>query len=540
MMIFLLISVFLISCNPGKKEQEIRKVFRYNEATGISSLDPAFAKDLSNLWAVNQLYNGLVQTNDQLQAGPCIAYAWNITEGGTVYTFHLRTDVFFHDHPLFPQGKGRRVTAEDFVYSFRRLADPAVASPGAWVFHHVRNIDGLYSFYALDDTTLQIVLSAPFPPFIGLLCMQYCSVVPREMAEHFGQDFRRNPVGTGPFQFGYWKEGVKLVMVKNPHYFELVDGQRLPHIDAVSVTFLIDKQSAFLEFVKGNLDFLSGLDPGYKDHLITRRGELQPKYASRFDMYTMPYLNTEYLGILLDTVQGSAAAGPLLIREVRQALNMGFDRVKMIRYLRNNIGTPGFYGIIPPGMPSFDSVLMNGYRYDPQESRRLLAKAGFPGGEGLPPVTLSTTADYVDICKFIQSQLADIGVKIQIDVTPSATIRELKAQAKLPFFRASWIADYPDEENYLSLFYSRNFCPAGPNYTHFYNREVDRLYERSLNEPSDSLRQIYYQQMSRIITGEAPVIILYYDQVLRFVRKNISGLGINPTNLLTLKNVTIQ
>jgi peptide/nickel transport system substrate-binding protein len=221
-------------------------------------------------------------------------------------------------------------------------------------------------------------------------------------------------------------------------------------------------------------------------------------------------------------------------------MNMGFDRVKMIRYLRNNIGTPGVYGIIPPGMPSFDSARMAGYHYDPKEARRLLEEAGFPGGEGIPDITLSTTADYVDICKFIQSQLSDIGITIRIDVTPAATMREFKAQAKLPFFRASWIADYPDAENYLSLFYSKNFCPSGPNYTLFSNMEFDRLYERSLQEESDSLRMICYQQMNRLIIQEAPVIILYYDQVLRFVRNNVNGLGINPTNLLTLKNVTIE
>ncbi|MDD5508945.1 MAG: ABC transporter substrate-binding protein [Bacteroidales bacterium] len=538
--LFILGPSLLLSCGNRKQDIEARKVFRYNEATGISSLDPAFARDLSNLWAVNQLFNGLVQMNDRLQAEPCIAHSWQITEGGTVYTFHLRTDVFFHDHPLFPQGKGRRVTAGDFVYSFSRLADPAIASPGAWVFHQVQHNTGHYAFSAPDDSTFRIVLSSPFSPFIGLLCMQYCSVVPREVADHYGPDFRRNPVGTGPFQFSYWKEGVKLVMVKNPRYFEIVGGERLPHIDAVSVTFLIDKQSAFLEFVKGNLDFLSGLDPGYKDHLITRRGELQPKYSHMFAMLTMPYLNTEYLGILLDTTLRENAAFPLQVREVRQAMNMGFDRVKMVRYLRNSIGTPGIYGIIPPGMPSFDSAIMTGYRYDPEEARRLLKTAGYPGGEGLPDITLSTTADYVDICKFIQSQLADIGIAIQIDVIPSATTRELKAQGKLPFFRASWIADYPDEENYLSLFYSRNFCPSGPNYTHFSSREFDRLYERSLNEESDSVRLDCYRQMNRLITEEAPVIILYYDQVLRFVQKNVTGLGINPTNLLTLKNVTIQ
>jgi peptide/nickel transport system substrate-binding protein len=311
----------------------------------------------------------------------------------------------------------------------------------------------------------------------------------------------------------------------------------LPYLDAVAVTFLADRQSAFLEFVKGNIDFMSGLDPGYKDELLTRDGKLNPRYADRFNMLTMPYLNTEYLGFMVDPERLSAEMKALSDKRVRQAINYGFDRVKMIRYLRNNIGIPGIYGIIPPGMPAFDSLVVQGYSYDPDKARKLLAEAGYPNGERLPEITLSTTADYVDLCKFIQSQLGELGIRIEIDVAPSATLRELKAQAKLPFFRASWIADYPDEENYLSLFYGPNFCPSGPNYTHFSDKHFDGMYEQSLRETNDSLRYRLYLDMDQIIILESPVVILYYDQVMRFVQKNIEGIGINPVNLLSLKKV---
>jgi peptide/nickel transport system substrate-binding protein len=111
------------------------------------------------------------------------------------------------------------------------------------------------------------------------------------------------------------------------------------------------------------------------------------------------------------------------------------------------------------------------------------------------------------------------------------------AKSKVPFFRGSWIADYPDAENYLSLFTTSNFCPAGPNYTHFSNKEFDILYNKAQNEINDSLRYRYYSQMDQIIINEAPVVILYYDQVLRFAQKNIKDLGSNPMNLLTLKRV---
>jgi len=224
------------------------------------------------------------------------------------------------------------------------------------------------------------------------------------------------------------------------------------------------------------------------------------------------------------------------IKKVRQAINYCFDRRKMIRFLRNNVGSPGMQGIIPKGLPGFDS-LAQFYYYDPQKAKQLLTESGFPGGAGLPPIRLVSAPDYLDICKYIQSQASNLGIDLRIEINPPAAVMEMKAQGKLPFFRASWIADYPDAENYLSLFYSPNFCPRGPNYTHFSDDDFDKLYEQSLKTFSDSLRYECYRKMERIVMEESPIVILYYDQVLRFVRKNVDGLGSNPMNLLVLKRV---
>jgi oligopeptide transport system substrate-binding protein len=514
-----------------------KTVFRYNESAGISSLDPAFARNQANIWAVNQIFNGLLQLDDHLTPVPSIAKHWEISDNGLTYTFFLRDDVYFHDSEVFPGGKGRKVVASDFVFSFNRIIDPELASPGAWIFGQILKRGDSYSFDAVNDTTLRIKLLAPFPPFPGLLCMQYCSVVPREAVERYGPDFRQHPVGTGPFYFQLWKEGAKLVLLKNPHYFETDSGKRLPYLDAIAITFIVDKQSAFLEFIKGNLDFMSGIDAGYKDEMLTHSGELNPKYSNRITLIKHPYLNTEYLGIQYDSNNPVMSKNPLRWRAIRQSMNYGFDRVKMMEYLRNNIGLPGVAGIVPAGLSWYDQAMVKGYSYNPELARNLLVKAGFPGGKGLPPITLSTNASYLDLCKYIQSQLNEIGFDIRIDVSPPATLREMISQSKVAFFRASWIADYPDAENYLSLFYSLNFCPAGPNYTHYSNPSFDKLYKVAVNEVNDSVRGRFYMEMDRMLMADAPVIVLYYDQVLRFTGKNIQGLGCNALNLLNLKAV---
>ena len=530
---FTIIVLLFASCSKQTDHSD-KQVFRYNESKGIATLDPAFAKNQTIIWPVHQLYNGLVQMDRQLKIKPAIAKFWEISDDGLTYTFYLRNDVYFHDHSVFQGGKGRKVTANDFVYSLKRLYDPEIASPGAWIMNPLDKKNGPK---ALNDSTLIIRLKSPFPAFLGLLTMQYCSVVPKEAIDFYGDDFRRNPVGTGPFQLKLWMEGEKMVMVKNPHYFELDScGNQLPYLDAVAITFVPDKQSEFLEFVKGNTDFLSGVTAANRNELLTSSGTLRKKYKDKIRLLTAPYLNTEYLGILIDT--GQKASHPVLARnrKIRQAINYGFDRKKMMKYLRNNMGTPATRGIIPKGLPGYKENY-SAYLYNPDRTRELLEEAGYPGGKGLPSITLTTTSDYLDLCEFIQHELSGSGIPVEIEVSTGATFRDMVSNSKLEFFRASWIADYPDAENYLALFYSKNFSPSGPNYTHYTNNQYDRLYKKSLRLNNLQKRAELYHQMDSIIMSDAPIVPLYYDIVVRFTHMNVKNLGTNPLNLLELKKV---
>ncbi|MDP4208340.1 MAG: ABC transporter substrate-binding protein [Bacteroidota bacterium] len=532
--LFFAVLIAINACQPDGKTSTSKNVFRYNETKGISTLDPAFAKSQTLIWPDNQLYNGLLEMDDSLRLRPSVAKRWEVSADGLTYTFYLRNDVYFHDNSVFLQGKGRKVVAPDFVYSFRRIVDSKTASPGAWVFNNVDRPDSS-GIIALNDSVLQIKLRKRFAAFAGLLTTPYCFVVPREVVEYYGDDFRSHPVGTGPFMLKTWREGEKLVLVKNPHYFEKDSaGRRLPYLDAIAITFISDKQSEFLEFVKGNIDFLSGVHTAYRNELLTRGGKLNPKYARRFAMAVQPYLNTEYLGCMIDPQKMSG--NPLLNRKVRLAINSGFDRAKMLKYLRNNLGTPAYWGIIPKGLPGYIEQ-GEGYRYNPDLSRRLLAEAGFPDGKNLPEITLTTTSDYLDLCEFIQHDLSQIGIRLKIEVSTGATFREMVANSKVQLFRASWIADYPDAENYLSLFYSPNHSPQGPNYTHFTDASFDHMYESALSEDDANKRILLYRDMNHKIFEDGVIIPLYYDMVVRFYPKNIRGFAGNPLNLLKLKTV---
>lgn len=520
--------LFLSACSNSEEEQLSHLVFRYNEHSNISSLDPAFARNPQNIWPSNQLFNGLVQLDDSLRIQPDIAKRWEINDSTYTYTFYLRDDVYFHKNEVFKQDSTRRVVAKDFEYSFHRLIDPKVASPGSWVLQNVA------WFKAENDTTFTIQLKQPFPAFLGLLSMRYCSVVPQEAVEHYQNNFRRNPVGTGPFQYKMWEENVKLVLRKNPLYFEKdAEGVQLPYLEAVAISFLPDKQSEFLQFAQGKIDFISGLDNSYKDEILTSTGTLQKQYADRVKLLTCPYLNTEYLGFFM-----GANTPEIQSKAIRQAVNYGFDRRKMVTYLRNGMGIPAEHGFIPKGLPGFDEI--DGFTYDPEKARKLVEQYIAETGDYQPEIVIGTNSQYLDICEYVQRELEKIGIKVIIDVVPPSTLRQMKSSGELDVFRASWVADYPDAENYLSLFYSPNFTPDGPNYTHFKNEKLDSLYQESLFITNIEDRKRLYTKMDSIVVDQAPVVPLFYDMAIRFVSKEVSGLGINPQNFLFLKNVKKQ
>jgi peptide/nickel transport system substrate-binding protein len=532
---WLLLAVSLLFINScGNKQQSDKQVFRYNETTGIATLDPAFAKNQSIIWAVHQVYNTLVETNNELNIVPSLAYKWDVSPDRMTYTFHLRQDVYFHDDVAFPQGKGRKMVAGDIVYSFNRIIDPATASSGAWIFNN--RIDTTNAFAALDDSTFQLKLLRPFTPVLGLLSMQYCSIVPREAVEKYGKDFRAHPCGTGPFRFKAWEEGEALIFVRNENYFERdSNGRRLPYLDAIKTTFYDNKATEFLLFRQDQLDFVNDIEASFKDEVLTKRGELRDEWQNKIVLSKHPYLNTEYLGILVDPNNDNVKNSPLRWSKIRQAINYGFDRRKMMTYLRNSIGIPAESGFVPAGLPSFDSSVVKGYHYNPAKAKQLIAEAGFQEGKNLPAIKLLTIPIYADLASFIARELEDVGIRVQVEAVQKSFLLEQTAKSQATFFRGSWIADYPDAENYLSCFYSRN--PAPPNYTRYKNPQFDALYERALLEENEAARLALYQQMDQLIIQDAPVVPLWYDEVIRLASPSLQGFRPNGLNLLELRKV---
>ncbi len=529
--------LLITSCGSDTLQKGDHQIFRYNLTTPVSSLDPAFARNQSNIWASSHLYNGLLSTDTLLQYTPSLAKSWKISDDGLTYTFILRDDVYFHDNACFPEGKGRRFVASDVVYSFRRLLNPGLSAPGSWVFSgRLADTDALQ---APNDTTFIMQLNRPFRPMLGILTMPYCFIVSYEAVEYYGDRFRANPVGTGPFKLVRWVENEVLLLRRNSNYFETDDtGQSLPYLDGIRAQFISDRYTAFIELKQGNLDFISGLDATFTHEALTPAGELQSTLSQTMYLQKGPFLNMEYIGFGLEYWHSLDSVHPMLNPKVRQALNYGINREQMLRTFRMNIGKAADRGFIPRGLPEYAGADYQGYHFNPEKAARLLREAGYPNGVGIPMLTLHTNSDYLDIITYVARQWENIGIRARIEVMESATLRELMTRRGVGLFRGSWIADYPDAETYLTVFYGPN--PAPPNYTGFNEEAYNELYRKALVASDDSLRTTMHHTMNRIVIDDAPVIFLYYDETTRFVSNRVSGLPYHAFNYLDLRRVTIR
>jgi len=520
----------------------------------LRSLDPARVGDTASGLVASQIYEGLLELGDDLKLYPCLAQSWEVSQDGLVYTFHLRKGVHFQDDPCFPGGQGREVRAEDVKYSLERIADPSTLSTGWWLFNdrivgineyreelakaekegREPRIKGVEGIEVVDDYTLRIHLKKPFAPFKYVFAMSYTWVVPREAVDYYGKDFFKHPVGTGPFKLAEWSPGQQVRLVRNPNYWgKDEDGYPLPYLDGINIRLLRDVLIAFLEFDKGNLD-VSGIPPQVWDKVMNKDKTLKGKYR-KYKLRVTPTLSIDYYGFMMTKEPFGSN------KYLRQALNYAIDRQAIIDNVFNGRGIPA-KGVLPPGMPGYNKDL-KGYYYDPQKARELLAKAGYPNGEGLPEITLQLNSGGTmneDNAEAIQAQLAKIGVKIKLRLISWPQHLDSIDQGVPEFFRLGWIADYPDPENFMALFYSKNWAPAGPNATRFKNEEFDRLYEQAISEMDEQKRMALYRKMEEIVVEEAPWLFLSHGEAYGLAQPYVEDLPLNPMGHTLYKRVWLN
>jgi peptide/nickel transport system substrate-binding protein len=366
--------------------------------------------------------------------------------------------------------------------------------------------------------------------------MSYGFVYPKEAVEYYKDDFFKHPVGTGPFQFVKWEIDKELFFEKNPDYWDKDEaGIQLPYLDGVRFTFTKSLETEFLDFVQDKYDYHNPSSETFAQ-ITNDDGNLLDPESKSYELIRQPWLNTVYFIMMQSTKLPGGKNSPFINnKKLRQALNYGVNRKKIVRYVLKNRGFPAVNGPLPKGIPGFDENI-KGYTYDRDKAKQLLAEAGYPNGEGLE-LTLVIGNDEIQkaIAIAFQEQMKELGVNIKLEQLMQATVLSKQQDGEFTFTRGNWGADYFDPENFMALFYSKNLVPFGPNKTGYSNPRIDELYEKANRLTDFEERKKIYDEMQKIVIEDAAWLFVYYNQQVYLLHKNIEGFYLDGLNIIKLK-----
>jgi oligopeptide transport system substrate-binding protein len=532
------------------KDNTIYSVLKAN----VKGLDPVHSNDLYSSIVISQIFEGLLEYNPlkrPFQLQPALADGMPVvTDNGLTVTFKIKKGVKFQDNAAFPGGKGRELTAKDFVYSWKRLADPKNVSDGFWIFDgkvkglnewaegmktgkttYDSPIEGLAT---PDDQTLVIKLIKPYYQLNDVLAMCFGAAVPKEAVDKYGAEFLNNPVGTGPFLLekpSDWIHNNKISLKKNSNWRGetypaegapgdqekglLADaGKPLPFADALVFNEVTEDQPRWQNLTKGNYDFAEipndNFDGAIKKEDKTKVDDGLAAKGIHLDI--TPFVDVTYYGFnMKDPILGKN-------KLLRQAMALASDNPTFIDKFLNGRGLLA-QGPIPPGLSSFDPNYKNPYSgLNLAKAKELLAKAGYPEGKGLPELTFESLADSKarQQAEFFAKDLATIGIKVKLSPNTWPQFQEKIKGGRAQIFGIAWGADYPDPQNFFQLFYSKNASP-GPNDTSYSNPEFDKVYEAALNLPAGAARDALYVKMRDIVNEDVPWIYTAHRTGYRLV-----------------------
>ncbi len=529
-------------------------VFKLNEVEDFRNLYPLNVTEVTSFRITNQIYEGLVKfSSKDLSIVPSVAERWEENEDATKFTFFIRKGVFFHDDPCFPDGKGREVTAADFLYSFTKLCTVDAENQMFWLFdkrvkgasdYYQSTIDGeplvggVSGIKVIDKYTLQIELEKPFAGFLNIIGHSGCWVFPEEAIEAYGNDMRIKCVGTGPFAIRTVKEGEAVILVKNDKYWKFDEfGNQLPYLDAIKFSFLKEKKAELLEFRKGNLDMIFQLPLEMIDEVVGELEDAKQGGNKPFQMQVNSAFSVQYYGFQNKSKLFSNI-------DVRKAFNYAIDREKLVTYTLQGDGTPALYGIVPPGLKGYEYDSINGYSYNLEMAKEYFAKAGYPDGKGFPEITLQLNSGgsrNIQVAEAVQSMLMEsLNISVKMEVMPFAQHLEAIETGKTMFWRSAWLADYPDPENFLNLLYGPNVPEninekSYINAVRYENNDYDAMFEKALSTVDKTERFTYYRMADQIALNDAPYMPICYDEFTRLLQREVRNF---PANAMEYRDFT--
>lgn len=486
------------------------------------TLDPAQISDTTSDAVCNQLFDTLLTLDDDLNVAPEIATAWTIDPDNITYHFTLTDKAKFHN--------GRTVVADDVKYTIKRILNPDVASKrsnwalpikGAQAFFD-RKAEDVEGIIVKSPTELTLVLEKPFAPFIFHLTQQTFAIIPREHVEQVGDDkFTLNPMGSGPFKFVDWKQNQYILLEANKDYW-----QGAPQLDGIIYKVIKEPRQQYEEYRRGNLHHC-WVEPVNVQPLVANDEEMQKQ------MHTYPLASLLYYGFNMLKepfgVPPEKQNDPEAHRKaklLRYAANYAIDKDYIVNDIIKKQGVP-YNKIIPPGLGDYRNPTDTpDFQYNPTKAAELLKEAGYPNGEGLPPITLwfNKEGSHPDVAAAAQNDLKKVGITVDTRTMEWASYLEAVNAGEPQMYRLGWVQDYPDPDNWLwILFHSANHGPLGNN-SFYTNPEVDKLLDQAQVSTDHAERMRLYQRAESIILNDAVWIPIWHGINYLLVKPEVKGM----------------
>ena len=514
--LLLLVCIALWSCGgPVDSESSLSTLHR-GLSSDPESLDPHKARSTQAADVLRDIGEGLLGYTETGELVPAAAASWTISEDGLSYTFQLRPDARWSN--------GDPVTAEHFVFSLRRLVDPATAAFYAQALDGIVNSGEIVSgdlpaadlgVEAVDNLTLQISLQRPIPYLLGLLTHPSTFPVhPGSVTEH-GDAFSRagNLLSNGAYVLASWEPGSVLELVRNEHYWN----NEQTAIDAVHHHVLPQEVTEFNRYRAGELHLTGSVPPDNFKQIREERAN---------ELHISPYLAVYYYGYNLTKPPFKDSP------ELRQALSMAIDRDVLVEKIIERGEAPA-YSWVPPGVDNYEPRRFNYAELTQEErnmhARRLYREAGYSDENPLQvEVRYNTSDTHQRLALAVQSMWRDVlGVKATlINEEMQVLLANMREREVTQVFRSSWVGDYNDAHTFLNILQTGN-----PSNTPGYENEIfDSLMQRAANQVDPDKRRVYLEEAERVLLTDHPVIPLYFYVSQHLVSPEVVGWGDNVLN----------
>ncbi len=487
---------------------------RYRLREDPPDLDPAQASDVVSAAVLLNVGDGLVTFEPlTLEVRPAVASSWTVSDDGRVYDFTLRDDVLFHD--------GTKVTADDVSWTFHRLLSKELNAERRWILEPVLGAkeyergeaESIAGVEVVSPTHVRLTLAEPFAPFLGQLCMEAGSILPRSHYSDPEKKYLRHPMGCGPFMFEQWQQGNFLKLKAFPDYY----GTKAS-IAGITYRFMQDKLTAVEAYKNGELDIVDEIPAG-------QRGALQKELGDEFRKW--PQLGVYYFGMNQENPPFKGN------KKLRQAVNLAVNRTYICEKLQEGKDMPAA-GILPPGVPGHDPSTVRD-TYDPERARQLLAEAGYPEGKGLEPIVLyyNTDDSHQRVAQQVQQDLAAIGIRIQLRNLDWGSYLDFvegsdTVNSEAAFYRMGWIADYPDPDNFMTVRMSCDYFGPKGNYDRYCNPEFEALIDEGRKLTNMEDRIPLYRKAEQIAMDDAVWLFLYYYGEEALIKPHVEGFALSP------------